>query len=51
MIKLYIKNVIKIMDEVDKILNEYVSTHNKKIDFFLFTLNLKYNLIIILPQI
>ena len=46
--KKYVVNNIN-LDEVDKLLKDYVSTHNKKFDIYFFIANLKYNLIIILP--
>ena len=35
------------LDEVDKILNDYISIHNRKFDIFLLIVNIKQNLIII----
>ena len=48
--KKYVSNNIN-LDEVDKILKDYVSTHNKNLISILFIANLKYNLIIILLEI
>ena len=39
------------LDEVDKILKDYVSTHKKNLISIFFVVNLKYNLIIIIPEI
>ena len=50
---LYIKYTNKNVNinEFDKIFNYYITTHNKKFDFFIFIVNLEYNLIIITQQI
>ena len=48
--KKYVINNIK-LDEVDKIIKDYVSTHKKNLICILFVVNLKYNLIITLTLI
>ena len=53
MMKVYMKIILYNinLDEVDKILKDYVSTHNKKFNILFFIVNLKYNLIIFIPEI
>ena len=48
--KKYVFNNIN-LNEVDKILKDYVSIHDKKFNIYFFIVNLKYNLIIILLEI
>ena len=47
--KYIIYNII--LDEVDKIINDYVSTHKKNLISILFIANSIYNSIIIIPDI
>ena len=48
--KTYVINNIN-LDEVDKIINDYVSTHDKKINIYFFIANSIYNSTIFIPEI